>query len=119
MIAQAVLLAIHMIVPQCHVYGGRGLDAIRCDAKCLGIDFKDAELNRVFDCKDKQTESLMIDVAYDRIVISTVDAGTWPPRLTPLVTVWRKHHNYEKIARLTRIEPRLSHLGRIPAKGTP
>lgn len=119
MLGQALILGIALIVPQCHVYGGNSLDRLRCATKCLGVDFKDAELNQVLDCKDKKTESVMIDIAYDRVVISTVDVGTWPPRLTPLVTIWRKHPNYEKIVRLTRIEPMPWRRGLIPAKGTP
>lgn len=119
MIGQAVILGIALLVPQSHVYGGKGIDAIRCAARCLKIDFHDQELNDLFDCKDKKTESMMIDVAYDRVVISTVPVGTWPPRLTPLVTIWRKHPNYEKLVLLTKIEPRPSRLGHIAPKGIP
>lgn len=119
MIVQALLLAVAVVVPQSHVYGGKSLDAIRCAVKCLGIDFGDRELNVAFDCRDKTIESVMVDVAVDRIVVSTVSTGTWPPKITPLVTVWKKHENYGKLQMLTSIEPRPVRLWKVTPLGTP
>lgn len=100
MLFQAVLLGSAMLVPHQYVYGGKSLDTIRCIVKCLHIDFDDRTLNRVFDCKDKEFESIRIRATFNSVTVSTVRIGTWPPHVRPLVTVYRGHPDFKTLHHL-------------------